>query len=92
MLDNISHLHGLNYIGEPRKGRRGGGVVLAYFNSLYKAEKLNFCTPPWNFNLQMSRLMPLVFNQFVFSCYFMFKPQMTERDIESAVAYIHHHH
>ena len=89
ILDNISNLHGLNYIGEPRKGRRGGGVAVIYDNSLYKAEKLNFGTPPKNFEIiicKMSRLTPPVFNQFVFSCYF--KPQMTSRDIESALAYL----
>ena len=89
ILDNISNLHGLNFIGEPRKGRRGGGVAIVFDNLLYKAEKLNFGTPPKNFEIiicKMSRLTPPVFNQFVFSCYF--KPQMTSRDIESALAYL----
>ena len=77
ILDNISHLHGLSYVGEPRRGRRGGGVAIVYDNSLYKAEKLNFGTPPRNFEIlicKMSRLAPPVFNQFVFSCYFYTYP------------------
>ena len=67
----------------------GGGVAIVYDNSLYKAEKLNFGTPPRNFEIlicKMSRLAPPVFNQFVFSCYF--KPQMTKTDIEFALAYV----
>ena len=82
-------MHGLEYIGEPRKGRRGGGFALVFNKSRYKAEKLNFGQPPINFEIiicKMSKLEPPVFNQFVFSCYF--KPQMTSNDIERALSYI----
>ena len=91
ILENLSEISGLEYLGRARKsGRKGGGVAFIYKKSRVKIEPLECGQPPKKFEILFGKVTSLspqaISTQLAVVAYW--PPSMNKREIDKSLDYL----